>query len=195
VGFESIGRKIILDLILKSVKRISVLWALAIATAGAAAIRSVDLSWRRMESSETGRARWIWATGDIKTPHPMSFLASKSILIEEKLASAKAKIFVDRSYRLFLDGELLRSGGQKPGDPLDVVDLSTRLVPGAHELEIEAASPTGVGGILFALDLSGYGRNAVVSDGTWKVEGRPVFVWGDPPMYPWGFPEIAKPGH
>lgn len=146
-----------------------------------------------MESSETGRARWIWATDDIKSPHPMRFRASRSILIDEKIASARAKIFVDRSYRLILDGEVVGSGGQKLGDPLDLVDLSTRLAPGTHEFVIEAESPTGVGGILFALDLSGYGRNAVVSDASWTVDGKPVFVWGDPPMYPWGFPQIAKP--
>jgi hypothetical protein len=178
---------------LKSVKRISILWAIAIAAAGAAAIRSVDLSWRRMESSETGRARWIWATDDVKKPHPVSFRASRSIWIDERIASARAKVFVDRSYRLFLDGDFVRSGGQKPGDPLDVIDLSNRLPLGAHELVIEAASPTGIGGILFALDLSAYGRNAVVSDSSWKVDGRPAFVWGEPPMYPWRFPRLPKP--
>jgi hypothetical protein len=180
---------------LKFVKRISILWAIAIAIAGAAAIRAVDLSWRRMERSETGRARWIWKTDDIKTPQAIRFRASKSIVIEREISSARAKIFVDRSYRLFLDGTLVGSGGQNAGDPLDVVDLSTRLSPGAHEIVIEAESPTGIGGILFGLDLSGYGRNAVVSDSSWKVEGQPVFVWGDPPMYPWRFSAIAKPLH
>jgi len=178
---------------LNSVKRISVLWAVAIAVAGAAAIRAVDLSWRRMESSETGRARWIWTAEDIKTAHAIGFRASKSVVIGEPIASARAKIFVDRSYRFLVDGAVVGSGGQRPGDPLDVFDLPGGLAPGEHELAIEAGSPTGIGGILFSLDLTGYGRNAVVSDGSWKSDGKPVFVWGDPPMYPWGFPALPKP--
>ena len=147
-----------------------------------------------MESSETGRARWIWATDDVKKPHPARFRAVKSILIEQEIGRARARMFVDRKYRLFVDESLAASGGQKPGDPLDVIDLSGRLTPGSHELAIEAESPTGIGGILFALDLTGYGRNAVVSDSSWTVDGKAVFVWGEPPMYPWGFPRIAKPG-
>src|SRR5258706_2892190 len=115
----------------------------SIVAAGAAAIRSVDLAWRRMESSETGKARWIWATGEVKPPHPIRFRASKSILIEQRIESARAKIFVDSSYRLFLDGSWVKTGGQRPGDPLDVVDLSPRLTPGAHEITLEAGSATG----------------------------------------------------
>ena len=175
------------------VKRSSILWSIAVAVAAAAAIRAVDLSWKRMESSETGRARWIWATDDVRAARPIGFRASKSVVVEQPVGQARAKIFVDRSYRLLVDGAVAGSGGQKPGDPLDVVDLTGRLAPGLHEIAVEAGSPTGIGGILFSLDLAGVGRNAIVSDGSWTVEGRPVFVWGDPPMYPWGFPALPKP--
>jgi hypothetical protein len=182
---------------LKFVKRSSIVWALAIAVTGAAAIRAVDVAWRRMESGETGKARWIWATWDdvktLQTPHPVLFRASKSIRIDRRVERARAKIFAGPTYRLFVDGVLVAAGGQKPGDPLDVVDLPNGLAAGNHEIEIEAASASGVGGVLFSLDLSDYGRNAVVSDGSWKVGDRPVWVWGEPPMYPWRFPRLPKP--
>lgn len=170
----------------------AILWMLAIAMAAASAIRSVDLMWRRMERSETGRARWIWATDDVKSPHPLKFAATRSILIDAPVEAARARIFVDRSYRFFVDGVLIGSGGQKPGDALDSYDLSSRLRPGRNDLVIEAASPTGIGGILFGLDISGHGRNAVVSDASWRVDGRPAFVWGEPPIYPWEFPVRAS---
>jgi hypothetical protein len=79
-----------------------------------------------------------------------------------------------------------------PGDALDVWDVSGRFPRGIHTLAVEAESPTGIGGILFARDISGHGLNAVVSDGSWTVDGRPAFVWGAPPMYPWGFPALPR---
>jgi hypothetical protein len=145
-----------------------------------------------MESSTTGRAKWIWATDDVKTPHPLKFAARRSFLLELPVAGARARIFVDRSYRFFLDGALVGSGSKKPGDAMDTYDLSGRFSRGRHDLVIEAESPTGIGGILFGLDLSGLGRNAVVSDEEWTLGGQPPFVWGKPPIYPWGFPDRAR---
>ena len=181
---------IILRAVVESVKRSAIVWLLAIAASAGAAIRAVDLTWRRLESSETGRARWIWSTDDVKTPHPVRFTARRSIVIEETVTDARAKIFVDRAYRLRLDGREIGAGGMTPGRPMDVWDLSAALPRGVHTFEIDAESPTGIGGILFGLDVSGHGRNAVVSDATWTIDGRAAFVWGEPPMYPWGFPPL-----
>jgi hypothetical protein len=177
---------------LRSVKRSSILFLLLLAVAGTSAVREVDRAWRRMESSQTGAAKWIWATDDVHSPHPVRFTATRSILIEEPITFARAKIFVDRRYRFFLDGAPVGEGGQKPGDPMDVYDLSTRFPRGPHVFAIEAESPTGIGGILFGLDISGHGRNAVVSDEKWKIGDRPAFVWGKPPIYPWLFPSVAS---
>lgn len=183
-------RAFLLILIVRSlpVKRSAVAVWLAVAAASAAAVRAVDLRWRRMESSVTGDARWIWSTDDVKSPAPTRFTAIRSIALEEGAPGARVKIFVDRAYRLLLDGVPVGSGAMKPGDPMDVWDLAGRLTPGTHVFAIEAASPTGIGGILFALDMPGRGRGALVSDASWRIGGRPAFVWGSPPMYPWGFP-------
>lgn len=183
---------LILNAVLNSVKLRSAVWIAGLAVAAAAAIRAVDLDWRRMEISTTGRAKWIWITDDVKVPRPVKFSATRSFLLDRPLAGAKARIFVDRSYRLFLDRVLIGAGGQKPGDPMDAYDLSRKFGAGRHDLVIEAESPTGIGGILFGLDLELLGRNAVVSDESWSVDGHAPFVWGMPPIYPWDFPERAN---
>jgi hypothetical protein len=183
---------LILSSVLRSVKTSSVAWLLAIAIAAAAAVRAVDLLWRRMESSPTGRAKWIWATDDVKIPHPVKFSASRAFVLDRQLGEARAHIFVDRSYRLFLDGALLGGGTKRPGDGMDEYDLAGRFTAGRHDLVIEAESPTGIGGILFGLDLTGLGRNFIVSDDKWTVDGHRPFVWGMPPIYPWEFPERRR---
>lgn len=177
---------------LNSVKRLSAAGWIAIVVAAGASARAVDLAWRRAESSETGSAKWIWATDDVKSERPAKFVAVRRFEIGEPVPSGRAKVFVDRAYRFYLDGRLVGSGSMKPGDPADVFDLPGGLQRGAHEVAIEAESPSGIGGILFALDLAGAGRNAVVSDASWEVGGQPVFVWGEPPMYPWGFPTLRR---
>jgi hypothetical protein len=111
---------------------------------------------------------------------------------------------VDREHVLYVNGARAGAGVQRPGDALALYDLSPLLRPGVNRIAIEAGSPTGVGGILFSLDLDGLGRDALVSDGHWRVDlsadalaagGRygPV-VWGSPPQYPWGYPAMPKPG-
>jgi len=183
---------IILPAVVDFVKRRALLWLVLIVAAAAGAARAVDRAWRRLESSETGRAQWIWWSDDVKSPHPVRFTAFRSVAIEEDVTAARIKIFVDRKYRVLLDGRAVGAGGMAPGDPLDVWDVSGRFPRGIHTLAVEAESPTGIGGILFALDISGHGLNAVVSDSSWTVDGRPAFVWGEPPMYPWGFPALPR---
>jgi hypothetical protein len=175
-----------------SVKRSVLAAVLAIGAASAAAVRAVDLGWRRMESSATGDARWIWSTDDVRSPAPARFTAMRSIALPADAPAARAKIFVDRAYRFFVDARFVGSGAKRAGDPLDIWDLPGGLGRGAHVFAIEADSPTGIGGILFALDVPGLGRGALVSDGSWTIAGRPAFVWGAPPMYPWGFPTLPR---
>ena len=183
---------LILTAPLHSVKRASLAGWIAIVVAAMASARAIDLAWKRTESSETGRARWIWATDDVKTENPATFIASRSFSLSVPAPVARAKVFVDRSYRLVVDGRLVGAGGMKPGDPIDTIDLPGGLAAGDHTIAIEGASPSGIGGILFALDLPGAGRAVVVSDAAWTVGGKPVFVWGEPPMHPWGFPGLRR---
>ena len=189
-------RAFLLILIVPSlfVKRSTAAAGLAVLAGAAFAAHAVDRGWRRMESGVTGDALWIWSTDDVRAPHAARFTATRSFALDAPVPAARAKIFVDGGYRLVLDGREIGRGAMRPGDALDVFDVPGGLAAGAHVLAVEAASATGIGGILCAVDLEGRGRSALVSDATWTIDGRPAFVWGRPPMYPWGFPRfpVAK---
>ena len=181
----------------------AVLYALLALVAAAAAIRAlVQVHEDRMRLA-TGKAQWIWYTSSRPAPSALKFYATRGIVLREKPVRATAKVFVDREHVLYVNGS--RAGGavQRPGDPLAVYDVAPLMREGVNQLAIEAASPTGTGGILFSLDLDGYGRDAVVSDGLWRVDlsadalnaggrYRPV-VWGSPPQFPWGYPRMPGP--
>jgi len=75
--------------------------------------------------------------------------------------------------------------------------------PASAQTMFPAGSETGAGGLLFSLDLTDSGRDAMVSDDRWRVDTsrdairsggryRPA-VWGRPPMYPWGWPRVPRP--
>jgi hypothetical protein len=170
-----------------------------------AAIETYDRALSGLERSATGRACWIWLANDNQRPQRQILAATRSFEIDETILSARVKIFVDRSYTLWINGSKVGAGGMRPGDRLDVYDVLDRLRRGRNDIEIVASSPTGVGGILFALDLWGHGRNAVVSDRSWRVaplavrgpgtgSWRAAWVWGRPPMYPWGYPALPASG-
>jgi hypothetical protein len=110
---------------------------------------------------------------------------------------------VDREHVLFVNGTEVGRGTQAPGDPLRLYPLEASLRPGVNRIAIQASSPTGVGGILFSLDLDALGRDALVSDRRWRVDlsaeavtsgarYRPM-VWGRPPQPPWGYPRMPRP--
>jgi hypothetical protein len=173
----------------------ALLFALAAVLAASAAL----LAWRRAANDRarlvTGGARWIWYAVDLPESAPLRFRASREFRLDSIPASAKAKLFVDPRGSLTVNSTAFPAVEQRPGSPLRVLDLAPALVAGANRIAIDAESPTGAGGILFALELPG-GRS-VVSDSAWQValldgsragESRPAAVWGRPPMYPWGYP-------
>jgi hypothetical protein len=102
-----------------------------------------------------------------------------------------------------VNGRRAGSGRQRPGDPLVLHEIAGLLSRGVNRIAIEAGSRTGVGGLLFSLDLADSGRDVVYSDGRWRVDpsrdairsgGRyRAEVWGRPPMYPWGWPRLPRP--
>lgn len=146
----------------------------------------------------TGPARWIWCAREILQPAPVRFYAVRDFFLRRVPVSAAARVFGDRRWALLVNGSRAAAGEQRPGDPLRRLELAPLLRQGSNRLVIEAESPTGVGGILFGLDL-GAEKNAVVSDAAWRIarsqsevergEGPPVAVWGRPPMYPWRYPK------
>ncbi|HEY3202988.1 MAG TPA: hypothetical protein VGL03_04940 [Thermoanaerobaculia bacterium] len=179
------------------------LFLLATLVVGSAALNALYRAHADRMKLETGQAEWIWYTRQISEPRPLHFYATGGFELDSAPTRALAKVFVDRSHVLYVNGARVGSGVQKPGHPLALYDLSRLLRAGSNRIAIEAASPTGIGGILFALDLEGFGRDAFVSNGLWRVDlERSAIasgarfraqVWGRPPQYPWGYPRMPRP--
>ena len=174
-----------------------------VAISAFAAIRATLLAHAEREYSRTGSARWIWYSRDVKEPREIAFVATRDVALDRRPARAIAKVFGDRWHVLWVNGRRAGSARQRPGDPLALYDVSSYLNPGVNRIAVEAGSDTGVGGLLFSLDVSDRGRDAVVSDERWRVDPdrRAIFsggryrpnVWGAPPMYPWGWPRLPRP--
>jgi len=179
------------------------LYAIASLVVAAAALSALRGAHEDRMFLATGRAEWIWYSSGTAQPQPVRFFATRAFELPGAPTGATAKLFVDREHTLWVNGRRVGGGSQKPGDPLRVYALVPYLREGVNRIVIEASSPTGVGGILFALDCDAYGRDALVSDGRWRVdlsteaatEGgryRPI-VWGRPPQPPGGYPRMPRP--
>lgn len=179
------------------------LYVLALAITAAAAIRATLQAHADRELSRTGDAEWIWYTREVKEPAPVSFVATRDVVLNRAPVRATAKIFADQWHVLWVNGRRAGSGRQRPGDPVVLHEIAGFLSRGVNRIAIEAGSETGIGGLLFSLDLADSGRDAVFSDGRWRVDpsrdairsgGRyRAEVWGRPPMYPWGWPRLPRP--
>jgi hypothetical protein len=179
------------------------LYVLAILVIGAAAARALVRAHGDRMHGATGRAEWIWYTNRIPRPAPIRFFATRAFVLPEKPGRALVKLFADREHVLWVNGQRAGAGTQRTGDPLALYDVAALLREGENRLTIEAASPTGIGGILFSADIQSFGRDALVSDGDWRVDPsrdaiagpgryRPA-VWGPPPQFPWGYPRMPRP--
>jgi len=75
-----------------------------------------------------------------------------------------------------VNGTRAGSGRQRPGDPLVLYEIAGLLSRGVNRIAIEAGSRTGVGGVLFSLDLADSGRDAVFAEmiGTNSAQSR---IW------------------
>ena len=152
----------------------------------------------------TGRAEWIWYSYRMPQARADPLLRDPRLRPGRRSPAARsAKLFVDREHVLWVNGERAGAGQQQPGDPLALYEIASFLRAGENRVTIEAASPTGIGGILLSVDIQGFGRDALVTDGDWRVDlsrdpiagpgrYRPV-VWGRPPQYPWGYPRMPRP--
>jgi hypothetical protein len=174
------------------------LFAIAAVLIGSATARSLGRVHADRSLLLTGRAEWIWYSGRVPKPVPLRFYAAREFILAGSPARATARVFVDREHILYVNGQRAGAGTQRPGDPLAVYEVARFLHSGANRIAIEAASPTGIGGILFSMDGSGPAGEPLVSDGRWRVDKdaaaltggaryRPM-VWGRPPQYPWGYP-------
>ena len=178
-------------------------FVLFVAISAVAAVRATFYIHAEREYSRTGDARWIWYSRDVKEPAPLSFVATRDVVLNRAPSRATAKVFGDAWHVLWVNGARAGGGRQRPGDPLALYEVAPFLRAGVNRIAIESGSDSSIGGLLFSLDLSDRGRDAVVSDGRWRVDPsrgaissggryRPD-VWGRPPMYPWGWPRVPRP--
>ncbi len=164
----------------------------------------------------TGSAQWLWVSGEVREPRPTAGLFFVKVRLHARPLEGVAKVCGDRAYVLWINGQPVMSGRNRPGFHLDVVPVTDLLGGGDNLIAVETRSPTSVGGLLFSLDLvpSGAGRragdprgkNVVVSGPHWKVTGRwsrgfpdalPAsgvrpWIWGRPPDHPWGYPTAIR---
>lgn len=160
----------------------------------------------------TGDAEWIWVSNQVGMPRPTAAVFTTSFVLQARPQRAVAKICGDRQYVLWINGQPVMAGRNRPKFYLDVIPVTDLLVGGENVIAIEARSSTSVGAVLFALDLDPtaegrrqgdpMGRNVIVSNGSWGVTeswsgglpdripddtARP-WVWGRPPDHPWSYP-------
>jgi hypothetical protein len=181
----------------------ALLYALLLLVAAAAAARALVRAHADRIRLATGGAEWIWYSSRVPEPRPLRFWATRDFELPRKPARALAKVFVDREHVLYVNGARAGGGSQMPGDPLVLYEVADLLVEGPNRVALEAVSPTGIGGVLFSLDVEGFGRDALVTDGGWRVDPSPSAVveggryrptvWGRPPQHPWGYPRMPRP--
>ncbi len=165
---------------------------------------SAALSWSRQLRDRagltTGGAEWIWYARAGRKPRPLHFYATRDVDLASPPRRAEARVFVDPDAVLFVNGRRVGDVSRRAGDPLAVFDLAPSLRAGPNRIAIEASSPDGVGGILFALEGEGIDPEAFASGRRWRVDldasalergaRYPAVVWGRPPQYPWGYPKL-----
>ncbi len=181
----------------------ALLYVLALAIVATAAIRATLRAHEERELSRTGRAQWIWYSREVKEPAPIAFVATRDVVLDSAPVRATAKVFADEWHVLWVNGKRVGGGKHAPGDPLALYEAAPWFREGVNRIAVEAGSETGVGGLLFSLDLSLHGRDAVVSDERWRVDTSSAAIrsggryraasWGRPPMYPWGWPRLPRP--
>ncbi len=160
----------------------------------------------------TGEASWMWVTDDVAELRPLAGVFVHRFDLTDRPKSAVAKVCGDREFVLWVNGHLVTTGHNRPGFTLEVVPVTDLMRPGSNVIAVEAASPTPVGAVLFALDLEPgprglregdpRGRSAIVSGRDWRVltrwdasllesgtaEGSVPWIWGRPPDHPWSYP-------
>jgi hypothetical protein len=181
----------------------ALLFALVLLVVAAAAARELLRVHTDRMNLSTGRAEWIWYTSRMPEPRPLRFWATRDFELPKQPDRALVKVFVDREHVLYVNGARAGGASQRPGDPLVLYEVAPMLNAGRNRIALEAASPTGIGGVLLSLDLEGYGRDALVTDAGWRVDLEPSalaeggryrpLVWGRPPQHPWGYPRMPRP--
>ena len=137
---------------------------------------------------KAGIAPWVgMATGSSASQANQWSCYRKSFSLNEKPATAPARIAVDSKYWLWINGTLaVREGGLKRGpNPqdtyFDVVDLAPYLIKGENQVAVLAwyfgkdgfsHKSSGKAGFLFEMEAAG---TSILSDASWKTKKHPSF--------------------
>ena len=178
--------------------------AVLVAAVGAGA--AVHRFWLRELMHLTGEAQWIWVSDALERVHPTAGLFVAAMRLENPPSEALLKVCGDREYVVYVNGSPAACGWSRPGFHLDVFDIGHLLRQGDNALAVEVRSPTPVGGLLLALDVTGVRRNILVSGPAFRSrstfslvapgdgDGPIPVTWGRPPRFPWAYPDpVSRP--
>ena len=112
--------------------------------------------------------QWIWSE-----PHarPVAVGFEKSFDVDEGLKTASLEALADPFMRVWLDDEELFAEGVKSSKKWIRIDLSTRLKPGTHRIQLSARGQVGSAGVCLRLrlDYADGRRRTVITNPTWSV--------------------------
>jgi len=130
--------------------------------------RSLDWAWRQWVCPTRGAA-WIWDPGARAGTAPETFLAVRDF--ELAFPPIEARLFAqgDEEAHVYLNGEPILLYRYHENDPLAVVDVADRLLPGANRIVVELRSAQGMGGLLLSLETEGREEIWVGTDGEWRI--------------------------
>ncbi len=176
------------------------LLAIAVVIAAAAAVNAWHRRSEERRNLRTGSAEWIWYSRAGRLPRALHFYAFRDWDLAQAPRRARALVFAGPEGALWIGGARVATLRQHPGDPLAAVEVAPHLHAGRNRVVVEAASPNGIGGILFTCEGEGIEPDAIASGRAWRVSldageaergsGTPAIVWGRPPQYPWGWPRV-----
>lgn len=162
----------------------------------------------------TGRAQWIWAQHRMSANEPVAFFAVRDFDLPERRIFTHLKVVGDPEYTVWVNGQELAGRlltvrrHTEPDDRLDFYDISQLVKTGRNRIVVAVRAPTGIGGLIAAIDLAPENQNWLVSDANWKIHRRwdpqlphrdppnaqieaPQLV-GAPPIGRWNYLEVAR---
>jgi hypothetical protein len=167
-----------------------------------AAFSRLDLMYSQKFFDRTGRAEWIWGRLEMSRGTPLAFFATRDFDLPANRYFVRINIAGDPEYTLYFNGSAI--GGRRMSDEdrrLDVYDVTPLARSKANRIVVAVRSTNGVGGLLASIDLAPENRNALVTDGAWKVidsatpdlplrdpgRGSSPVLLGRPPIGKWDY--------
>lgn len=162
----------------------------------------------------TGQAQWIWAQHRMSANEPVAFFAARDFELPAGRVYTHLKVVGDPEYTVYVNGRelagrLLAGRRQTEVDQrLDLYDVSEMVQTGRNRIVVAVRAPTGIGGLIAAIDLAPENQNWLVTDGQWKIfrawdpqlpqldpaniHPEPPLVVGAPPVGRWNYLQIAE---